>query len=313
MGGRYGSVPDDHDKSVTNLEYLTARAKRIPIYAFVLKEVLAVVPTWESNPDADFSRTVDTVKLFEFIRQVRTVDRVWTVPFETAQDIISALRQQLAYLASSGLELQRQLRGDQGDLKGLTGSAFRIALERRPGWQGRLFAQLIIDEIAASQDLRRAYDSNLNIGFGDRVSEDTAAAWLAACPEEANRLIGGLEHVANEQLNAALKTKDVGTIAYGARQIGRIYRETIEWAMRIRRAHLPEDWRPIAREMALMTNDLINQIEKLGPTAMEQIDQALAQPGDGPVVVTLGFSVSASNVERFNETLARFSRLRGIS
>jgi hypothetical protein len=173
-------------------------------------------------------------------------------------------------------------------------------------------AQLIIDEVAAAGDLRRAYNSNLNIGFGDRVSEEDAAPWLRACTDEAKRLIDALQHVTNEQVDAALDTKDVAIIAYGTREIGRIYRETINWAMRIRRAHLPEDWRPVAQEMALMTDDLIGQIEKLGPSAQKEIDEALAQPGDGPVVVTLGFSISASNVERFNEALDRLSRSRGI-
>jgi hypothetical protein len=35
IGGRYGYVDEATDKSVTNLEYLAARAKGIPIYAFV--------------------------------------------------------------------------------------------------------------------------------------------------------------------------------------------------------------------------------------------------------------------------------------
>src|SRR5262245_52119161 len=60
IGGRYGSIDDKTDKSITNLEFLSARQKGIPIYAFVEKGVLAVVPTWKNNQTADFSATVDT-------------------------------------------------------------------------------------------------------------------------------------------------------------------------------------------------------------------------------------------------------------
>jgi hypothetical protein len=60
VGGRYGEVDSRSDGSITNLEYFAARAKGIPIYAFVKKDILAVLPVWLSNPSADFSSsTVD--------------------------------------------------------------------------------------------------------------------------------------------------------------------------------------------------------------------------------------------------------------
>jgi len=74
IGGRYGYISENHGKSVTNLEYLAARAKGIPIYVFVERRVLAVLPTWKDNPDADFSGTVDTPELFVFIEQVMSGD-----------------------------------------------------------------------------------------------------------------------------------------------------------------------------------------------------------------------------------------------
>ena len=52
IGGRYGSVDAPSDKSVTNLEYLAARAKGIPIYAFVEKRTLGALTLWEANPDS---------------------------------------------------------------------------------------------------------------------------------------------------------------------------------------------------------------------------------------------------------------------
>src|SRR5579862_8593331 len=50
IGGRYGSVESKSQKSVTNLEYLTARAKGIPIYAFVEKSIITLGSVWEANP-----------------------------------------------------------------------------------------------------------------------------------------------------------------------------------------------------------------------------------------------------------------------
>jgi hypothetical protein len=65
IGGRYGSIDARTEKSITNLEFLTARRKGIPIYAFVEKSILAVMPVWKNNPSGNFSGTVDTPRLFD--------------------------------------------------------------------------------------------------------------------------------------------------------------------------------------------------------------------------------------------------------
>ena len=66
VGNHYGST-DDHGKSITNLEYLQARAKGIPIYVFVSRTILEWLSVWKENPDAKFPG-VDSPKLFEFRR-----------------------------------------------------------------------------------------------------------------------------------------------------------------------------------------------------------------------------------------------------
>jgi hypothetical protein len=48
VGGRYGSI-NDQGKSVTNMEYLRARAKGIPVYSFVQRSILEVMSEWKGN------------------------------------------------------------------------------------------------------------------------------------------------------------------------------------------------------------------------------------------------------------------------
>jgi hypothetical protein len=97
VGGRYGSQTDE-GKSITNLEYLRARFKEIPIYVFVTKSILHILPVWKNNPDADFKSVVDSPKLFKFIDELMNSEKVWVYPFERVQDIIGVLKTQLAYL-----------------------------------------------------------------------------------------------------------------------------------------------------------------------------------------------------------------------
>lgn len=111
IGGRYGSLDPEGDRSVTNLEYLTARQKGIPIYVFVQKGILDIIPVWEANPDADLSRVADSPRLFGFIEEIRSQQRHWVFPFETAQDIVARLRNQFAHLMNEGLLLRAKLSG----------------------------------------------------------------------------------------------------------------------------------------------------------------------------------------------------------
>jgi hypothetical protein len=95
VGGRYGSATET-GKSVTNLEYTEAKAKGIPRYVFVDKRILTTLSIWEKSPSADFSGIVDSPKLFEFVKSVRDPKENWVFPFESAQDVIDTLRNQLS-------------------------------------------------------------------------------------------------------------------------------------------------------------------------------------------------------------------------
>jgi hypothetical protein len=46
VGRRYGSLDAVTLRSVTNLEYLAARGKRVPIYAFIDKSLEPVLARW---------------------------------------------------------------------------------------------------------------------------------------------------------------------------------------------------------------------------------------------------------------------------
>ena len=97
IGDRYGSQ-NESGKSITNLEYFEAKAKGLPIYVFVLKKILDVIPVWKKNPNGNFDGIVDTVKLFEFVETLQNSQDHWIYPFEEVLHIIGTLRNQFAIL-----------------------------------------------------------------------------------------------------------------------------------------------------------------------------------------------------------------------
>ena len=192
IGGRYGSVVPAVGKSVTNLEYRMARAKGIPVFAFVRGEVLAALPIWRDNPQADFKAIVTDPGVFEFIDEVRLKHSVWMQEFRVARDITNALRRQFAYRMMAGLHLQRQLHGSPADYARFSGAALRIVLERPLAWEHLLLAQLVEDEVASAADLRLSYDTRVSFGPGERVLDSDTPAWQSSVLAQSSRLINGL-------------------------------------------------------------------------------------------------------------------------
>lgn len=312
IGGRYGYVDSQSAKSITNLEYLTARYKGIPTYAFVDKRVLPLLPVWKENPDADFSKVVDDVRVFDFIDQVRSVDRVWMHEFEHAQDIIETLRMQFAYLVRDGLEWRLKLKGRESDvLETLHGKGLRIAVEKPKAWEYLLFGQVLTDEIEARRGIRKEYELGIAIGAGDDVPLAVAPSWGNARIEEVLRLSGGLTKLVNEALLTVLgpsgEPGDVEGLVFVARKVGEAYEEAIKWAQRIRRANFDECWRPVAVELAEFTRDIIEKIGAFGPDFLQQIEDSL-QKGTPESPITITIKIEISNTDRFHEAIARAKR-----
>ena len=313
VGGRYGYVDQASDKSVTNLEYLAARTKGIPVYAFVDRSVLSVLPVWKSNPEADFSGTVDSSRLFEFLEQVRSKDRVWTQPFGRAQDIVAALRVQFAHLTSEGLRWERRLRGTPPrELRGLHGEALRLALEKPDDWEYLLFGRVLCDEIEASGDLLREYRLGILLGPGEQASERDMPRWLGRQFAEIEKTYGAATTLTNVALQEALgqpgQPGDVSELVFVARQFGAVYRHAVEWSQRLRRSYVDERFENLVHEMAKSIDSVIEQVGSFGPELLRQVDEVLANPpgpGDPPRQIRITLTFELSNRDRIQEELDR--------
>lgn len=316
IGRRYGSVDVETARSVTSIEYLTARPKGIPIYAFVEKSALTLFDVWEAGPGDALSRLVDDLKLFEFIKQVRSVDRVWTTGFETAEDVIRALRHQFAYLAGDGLALRRQmLTRDMSYLAGVSGRAFRLAVERPAAWEYQLFAQTLIQEIAACRDLRREHKLRLNLRAGSGlIPREEIFQWVQERIADWQQATSNIERLINEALPEALgppgQPGDAGAIIFVAKRLGELYRRAIEWSQDLRRYQLPDECRAVDDKLALFADGVIAELEKFGPRILNQITDALtsAPPGKRRVV-EMTLTITAPNTQPLLDEMERLRTL----
>ena len=310
IGGRYGSIDERTNTSITNLEYLSARKKGIPIYAFVEKAVLTLIPVWKRNPAADFSSAVDTPRLFEFLEQVRGQERVWTFPFETAQDVIGVLRQQIAYLVHDALHLRQRASsvGLPEYYKRLSPESLRIALERPKAWEYRLFLQSWIDQIAQRRMQIKEYRSGVTLALAETVSTESASSWLQTRLHELLGFVGSANKLvtvyADESFGPPGEPGSVEDIIWVSSMLGNVLDNLLDWAKRIRCARLEEPLEGLGSQLALFVDDMVTQFESLPVEGLRRAIETFEQPSTGEqrlLELTMVFKIS--NLEGFEREM----------
>ncbi|SRR6266446_2064072 len=320
VGGRYGST-NEHGKSVTNMEYLRARAKGIPVYAFVKQSILHVLPVWKNNPEGDFHSEVDSVKLFEFVTSLKDSSGVWVFPFEVAQDITATLRKQLAYLFFESLQIRTRSRsaGLSEPLSHLIGEPLRLVIEHPPGWEYLLFLHQLTQNIGHVR--QRRFDLNYGIALGpvERLSEPSEVfSWISRRMAQAHRFIGAVDQIINVALQEAFGPRGIAgdpeKLVYVARTLSEIYRTAIEWAIECKRVEVDdEEYNEIVRLTGTLSDDMIREIENWSEKTLRETQEALANPlgpNDEPRTLNFTLEIRAPATEELNKELERLRAIR---
>lgn len=319
IGGRYGSIDSKTVKSITNLEFLEARTKGIPIYVFIDKAVLSILPVWKTNPDGNFSTVVDTVKVFEFIEFVRSEERIWTFEFENAQDIITVLRMQFSYLMQDSLKNNRLLSGSgiPHFMEELRPKTFRLALEKPDAWEYRLFFQSWIDEAERRADMIREYKDGLQLESPIYVSAVNAQEWFYTQIHELERLVDSANRLINKSLCEAFgKHGEPGNaeeIVWVSRMVGRILEQAVRWAVKIRCAICEPPFDILTPEAALFADDLISQFHTYPKYAQQKLEDILSLPkSNKPRQLDLKITLTLSNLAGFQKAIDNVKSQYGL-
>jgi hypothetical protein len=303
IGGRYGYVDKDTSKSVTNLEYLTAREKGIPIYVFVEERVLNLLNTWVANPNADFSADVDNPKLFEFVKDIRTNQRIWVRGFRDSAEIVQSIKTQLAYLFRDSLKVRQEAsRNNKREiLKSLRPAAYRIALEQPPAWEWRLFSQVLLDAMEDRAALRREHRARWTIGPAFKV--ENLFDWVRERMHELTLIVDACNKLVNDHFQTALGAPgvagDAEQLIWVAQRLGDGYGELLNWDQRILRTNPPKGGDDVLKVMPVLAEQLITEFEEFAPHFAKAIERALLAPEGSPerhVEMTLHFRMDKGNL-----------------
>lgn len=302
IGGRYGDIPEKEIKSVTNLEYLTAKSIHVPIFIFILNNVLTLYHVWENNPSNDFSKFVDSNKLFDFIKSIKKESK-WIFPFDTAQEIISILRVQFANLMTRGIELVNKTIKQPAFVEKLYGNAFKLAIEKPVGWHGLLFAELITQEVEKRIEKRIFYSQGISFGIGEIVKDEIFKEWFLAKNDEAKRFIEGLDIIINNSLKDAFEAKDIAKLINSSKIIGNAYEEALEWSLRMRKCYVSDYFKDFMQESSLILEDSIEKIEILGNQIKETIEKAISTSTEDTIYLTMSVKIEIKNADEWHRKL----------
>jgi hypothetical protein len=316
LGNRYGHKIDS-GKSITNTEYLYAKQNGIPVYIFIYKPLISILPIWKGNKNADFSSSVDSTKVFEFVDELRNNNKSWCFDFEKAQDIVPILKVQFSHLFKQSLDLRKKYRiSDQPEFyKHLSPIAINIALKKEFMFETLFFIQVLKDEIEKYEDLKLDLEYKILTNCSREISNaQELTGWMKINFSTITHLTASLDNL----LNKAYKVfkRDLKGLFYVACGIAKIFKEMTLWSINIKSTKVDDDFVLLRDTLSDFPALCLDEIWKYPTIAMAEINQGIldcqANPDEAKhIKVILEPKVDDSLIDIFNSEMERLSRKLG--
>lgn len=266
IGTRYGYVTET-GKSITNLEYLHAKAKGIPIFVFVNKQLYNQLKIWETNKNGDFSSVVDNPQVFEFVSEIYSELKQWIYTYESVRDITVTMKYQLSFIFSDGLTYKRisntlppyALESD------IPLGAVRALVEKPYAWEYKFLAHVLKGEFDKLQKYR--WDFKYGI-FTTHIVELNSTEFLEDVSvklKELKKLCGLLELLLNSAIQDAIgepgDPSDLEMMVYVSKQFAFLYERVIAWALYFKSLHTDEVFRQLIQMLYELPQSILVQMD----------------------------------------------------
>ena len=319
VGTRYGYVVEDKNKSITNIEYLHAKAKGIPIYIFIHKSIIETLPKWENEPNTDFSGIVDNTSLFEFVQQIRSEDNKWTFEFECVENIVESLRVQIANLLSDSLVLRmhKYENGISKKVMSYFGEVFEMAVEKPRLWEFRLFAAVLKENMKRTEDLQ--LDLKYGISF-DKVyivkDLKESMEWILAKVFELKNYISMIEPLINDALTMALgvpgESGNEEYIIYVAEKVVEVYKSLLKWSLEFKTVVVPEECSELVKKVSIISIPMVEKIGKDINDYNQQLQEQIILPTTEKREFKFIFDICPPDMAEVYQDIEQFSRKLGV-
>ena len=266
IGTRYGYITDK-GKSITNLEYLHAKAKGIPIFVFIDKQLYTTWNIWKNNKDEDFSTIVDNPKIFDFLSEIYDESQQWVYTYDNKKDITLTIKNQLCLIFSDGLIYRRKASSPEHSV--LTGNlptnAIRMIVEKPFAWEYKFFAYVIKNEFdnlkRTRWDFKYGFFNTIPSSYGPQALLDDIEKKL----DEIQHLVNFFNILVNKTLSEAIGApgvpSDLEMIVYTSKRLASIYEKILQWGLHFK-----------SLRAAPIFDKLLDLLYKLPSSIAEQLD-----------------------------------------
>lgn len=310
ISSRYGYVDEKTQRSIVKLEYEAAVNAGIDILVFVDKRVFELYDRWTLNQAVELGDIVDSVEVLKFIQQIQKEQR-WILRFESNEDLISSLIDQLSVRLRTLLSLK-----NEGRLKPLreyleeSSKAHQLALDKPKHWEF-----LLLEEIAKTKigKTKRRLQDLIN------GSQYQSCHSLMLAPEMIvfyqSQLVDfmNLHEFTNQLINVDLKpalgslgqSGDLEEMKLFADKLLTLCNGIYDWEAKLRFTRAPDDWMPIIEALRGGTGNLFAALEQLPLQLTDVIPQL--DGTDGVHVISL----SVDDFSFIQRAGAEFQRVFG--
>lgn len=276
IGNRYGYVTDA-GKSITNLEYLHAKAKGIPIFVFVSKQMYNTLPLWRANKDGDFSAVVDNTQIFEFVSGIYDEAHQWIYTFDNVRDIKKTLKNQFSLIFADGLKLQNSIKESKlGNLIGLIPpGAVRAVVEQSYAWEYKFLAYVLKSEFEKLKtdkwDLEYTiFDGSSNVSTPIQLVEDISSKF-----HEALNITNMLDTIINKTFQDAIgapgEPSNLELMIYSAKKLAYLYKRLVSWSLYFKSLQADENFTHLLELLFDMPKPALKGIESFVEKYCEEI------------------------------------------
>lgn len=314
VGTRYGYVTE-RGKSITNLEYLHAKAKGIPVFVFVDKQLHSQLKIWEVNKEGNFSTVVDNPQLFEFVSEIYSESKQWIYTYESVRDITTTMKHQLSLIFSDGLRYKKISHTLEPHIldSNISTDALRVLIEKPYAWEYKFLAYVMKDEFDKLQKHRWDFKYGL---FTTHIIEMSPNELLEDVSVKLNEIIE-LSGILGILLNSAIQDaigeagvpSDLEMIVYVSKQFASLYERIVAWALYFKTIHTDEVFQQLLKLLYELPKSILIQMDNFVNRLYIEITNLPDIEDDVKHEIKLSCVLDEANTGVINEEIERLYEL----
>lgn len=288
VGGRRGYVDPSSNRSVVNLEYLEARAKGIDCIIFVDRKVWDLLPHYSKNPTADFSATIDSNGVLEFVAELKKSNR-WIFQFDRTEEIAQTLSHQLSVRIRELLIAARTYRTDlPREYLGCSPEIATLVTQKPRFWEYRLTSIMLRERLRQVQQLFSDLESGLVFRRTRYLRTRDSLSHIQALNDDLAGCIEAIKVAVEKEIvggwGPSGKPGDPVQIQKGCESLHAIARSLFEWELDLRFVRPSHFYLEIVDLMKGWTKQTFSELLRLP----DRIDRIVDDPNSfGPHQIDL--------------------------